>query len=124
MDTLFGLGLLVLVFMGVWTGITYLNYKDLHKNVIKQSFSMTIAMGEYHMWIEDHLENYLMQQVLNNQSFLEFAKKSGLPIVTFESLLKDSMKLSADYIKQQSNNCLRRVAEPLSDDINAILEKQ
>ena len=85
---------------------------------------MTIAMGEYHMWIEDHIENYLMQQVLNNEAFLDFAKKSGLPIVTFESLLKNAMKLSADYIKQQSNNCLRKVAEPLSDDINAILEKQ
>lgn len=110
-------------------GLIYLlfsirKYKILYKNTIKQSFSMTVAMGEYHMWIEDHLENYLMQQVLNNETFLEFAKKSGLPIISFETILKDRMKESANYIKLQSNICLRRVSEPLSEDINALLEKQ
>lgn len=103
---------------------TYLRYKRMYKNTLKQSFSMTIAMGEYHMWIEDNLQNYLVQQITLNKEFLEFAKKTGLPVKTFEELLADRMKEAAIYIKAQSESCLRKVSEPLAEDINAILENQ
>ena len=116
--------ILIFIFLIGFTSAAYRKYQLLNKNLIKQSFSMTIAMGEYHMWIQDHLENYLIQQVVTNPAFLEFAKKSGLSITAFEGHLKDTMKISADYIKFQSKDCLRKVSEPLASDINEVLEKQ
>jgi hypothetical protein len=116
----------VILYVAVFVAfaIAYSRYKLMYKNLLKQSFSMTIAMGEYHMWVEDHIEAYLTKQVLNNSEFLEFAKKSGLSITAFENHLKDTMKSSAEYIKFQSKECLRKVSEPLAQDINEVLEKQ
>ena len=124
MEYILTVSIFVLLFFIGFTSAAYNRYRLLNKNLIKQSFSMTIAMGEYHMWVQDHMENYLIQQVMNNPNFLEFAKKSGLSITAFEGHLKDAMKISADYIKFQSKECLRKVSEPLAQDINEVLEKQ
>jgi predicted Holliday junction resolvase-like endonuclease len=103
---------------------SYYRYKNLYKNTLKQSFAMTIAMGEYHMWIKDHLENYLVQQVMNSEEFITFAKNSGVSVTKLEEILRDKMKVSSAYIKKQSEVCLAKVSEPLADDINAALENQ
>ena len=124
MEYVFGLSAITLVFLSSTVFSFYKKYRLLNKNLIKQSFALTMAVGEYHMWVKDHLENYLTQQVMNNDAFLKFAKENGLPIIAFESHLRDAMIAASGYIKIQSDICLRKVSEPLADDINAILEKQ
>lgn len=124
----FTFGLIILGVLALATIVgaskAYFNYKTLYKNTLKQSFSMTIAMGEYHMWIKDHLENYLVQQVMSSEEFLNFAKTSGLSVTKFEEILREKMSVSANYIKKQSETCLTRVSEPLAEDISKVLENQ
>lgn len=124
----FVFGLIILGVLAVATiagaASAYSSYKAMYKNTLKQSFSMTIAMGEYHMWIKDHLENYLVQQVMSSEEFLNFAKTSGLSITKLEEILRAKMIVSANYIKKQSEVCLAKVSEPLAEDINKVLENQ
>jgi hypothetical protein len=119
--------LIIPIFLILDTAVMYFLIKEnrqFKKSLVKQSFAMTVAMGEYHMWVKDHLYAYLTHQVLNNEEFINFAKKNGIPLIKFEEVLEQVMKDSANYIKIQSDICLRKVSEPLAEDINAILEKQ
>jgi len=107
-------------------GVTFLFFSVRAKRerslLIRQNLVYLIAFVNYFDWLTKNYAPGVIATVLGDKDYIQYMKKNGLPEAVFSGIVENALQKSNAELMTKTNEVMEAIKQPLSAEINALLE--
>lgn len=98
--------------------------KEERSVLVRQNLVYLIAFVNYFDWLEKNYAPGVIAAVLGDHDYVQYMKKVGLPEKVFSDIVENALQKSNADLIGKTNEVMHAIKQPLSDEINALLENE
>lgn len=98
--------------------------KEERSVLVRQNLVYLIAFVNYFDWLEKNYAPGVIAAVLGDADYVQYMKKNGLPEKVFSGIVENALLKSNADLMGKTNEVLHAIKQPLSAEINALLENE
>ena len=90
--------------------------------LIRQNLVYLVAFVNYFEWLSHNYAPGVVATVMADKDYIQYMKKNGLPEAVFSGIIEKALQKSNAELMTKTNEVMEAIKQPLSAEINALLE--
>ena len=122
MEWFFSIGAVLCILGGIVFAVLSVKAKHDTSILIRQNLVYLVAFVNYFEWLSHIYAPGVVATVMADKDYIQYMKKNGLPEAVFSGIIEKALQKSNAELMTKTNEVMEAIKQPLSAEINALLE--